>query len=398
MVFNLHGYIAPMLITRHIETQVLNDLTFFPAVGILGPRQVGKTTFAKTLQVKLIQPSFYLDLEDEATFTKLTEPGAYLSQYPDHCIIIDEVQLMPRLFGQLRSLIDQARRPARFILLGSASPTILRESAESLAGRIAYTELTPLSLAEVQSQVSQSTHWLRGGFPDSLLAPTDLLQHRWMQNFVQTFIQRDLRNIGYIIPQNILINLLRMLTQVNGNLLNMSDLSRSLGVSQPTVGHYLDVLEGSFLISRLQPYFANVSKRLVKAPKLLVRDSGLLHHLANITTYDQLLGHMLVGGSWESYVIEQIRRAAPDGWQFYYYRTHTGAEMDLVLISPNGKKIGVEIKFSTAPTLTRGFYESQRDLNVDSSYIIIPSGEKYPRANNVWVINLADFIRAEFGE
>lgn len=363
----------------------------------MGPRQVGKTTFAKTLQAKLTQPSLYLDLQDEATFAKLTEPGAYLSQYLDHCVIIDEVQLMPRLFGQLRSLIDQARRPARFILLGSASPTILRESAESLAGRIAYTELTPLSLAEVQGQASQSTHWLRGGFPDSLLAPTDTLQQRWMQNFVQTFIQRDLRNIGYTIPQNTLINLLRMLTQVNGNLLNMSGLSRSLGISQPTVGHYLDILEGSFLISRLQPYFANVSKRLVKAPKLLMRDSGLLHHLANITTYDQLLGNVLLGGSWESYVIEQIRRAAPDGWQFHYYRTHTGPEMNLVLISPNGKKIGIEIKFSTAPTLTRGFYESQRDLAVDASYIIVPSGEKYPRANDVWVVALVDFIRAEFG-
>lgn len=385
-----------MLLNRYIETQVLNDLTYFPAVGILGPRQVGKTTFAKTLQAKLTQPSLYLDLEDEATVAKLTEPGAYLSQYLNHCVIIDEVQLMPRLFGQLRSLIDQDRRPARFILLGSASPAILRESAESLAGRIAYTELTPLSLAEVQGHTNQTIHWLRGGFPDSLLAPTDLLQQRWMQNFVQTFIQRDLQNIGYIIPQNTLINLLRMLTQFNGNLLNISDLSRSLGVSQPTVGRYLDILEGSFLISRLQPYFANVGKRLVKAPKLFIRDSGLLHHLANITTYDQLLGNVLVGGSWESYAIEQIRRAAPDGWQFYFYRTHTGAEMDLLLIGPDGRKTGVEIKFSTAPTVSRGFYESGRDLGVDKNYIIVPTGEAYPRANDVWVMSLAEFIQKSF--
>ena len=216
------------MIRRHIETQVLNDLTYFPAVGILGPRQVGKTTFAKSIQQKLAKPSIYLDLEDAATFSKLTEASSYLNQYRDQCVIIDEVQLMPRLFGQLRSLIDEHRIPARFILLGSASPSILRDSSESLAGRIAYTELTPFSLPEINGQANQTTHWLRGGFPDSLLAPTDALQQRWMQSFVQTYIGRDLRTIGYDIPQNTLLNLLRMLTQINGNILNMSDLSRSL--------------------------------------------------------------------------------------------------------------------------------------------------------------------------
>jgi len=383
------------MIRRHIETQVINDLTYFPAVGILGPRQVGKTTLAKSLQAHLPKPSVYLDLEDATTFSKLTEAGAYLSRYQDQCVIIDEIQLMPHLFGQLRSLIDQHRVPARFILLGSASPTILRDSSESLAGRIAYSELTPLSLLEVGTRVNQTTHWLRGGFPDSLLAPTDLLQQRWMQNFVQTYIQRDLRAIGYDIPQNTLLNLLRMLTQINGNILNMSDLSRSLGVSQPTVGRYLDILEGSFLISRLQPYFVNVSKRLVKAPKLLFRDSGLLHYLANVTDYDSLLGNLIVGGSWESYVIEQIRRCVPESWQFFYYRTHAGAETDLVLIAPNGRKIGIEVKFSTAPTVSRGFYENRADLATDHSYIIVPTGEKYPKANEVWVINVADFLANE---
>ncbi len=383
------------MIQRHIEASVLTDLTYFPAIGILGPRQVGKTTFAKNIQAKLAKQSVYLDLEDPATFAKLTEAGPYLSLYQDHCVIIDEVQLMPRLFGQLRSLIDQHRIPARFMLLGSASPAILRESSESLAGRIAYTELTPLSLLESHNQTNQTTHWLRGGFPDSLLAPTDALQQRWMQNFVQTFIQRDLRNIGYDIPQNILTNLLRMLTQINGNLLNMTDLARSLGVSQPTVGRYLDVLEGSFLITRLQPYFVNVSKRLVKAPKLLLRDSGLLHHLSGVITYDQLLGNLIVGGSWESYVIEQIRRTVPAGWQFFYYRTHAGAETDLVLISPTGKKIGIEIKLSTAPTVSRGFYESRNDLKTDYSYIIVPSGEKYPKAEGILVVNLLEFLSDE---
>lgn len=383
------------MIQRHIEAQVINDLTYFPAVGILGPRQVGKTTFAKAIRSKLAKPSVYLDLEDTATFSKLTEAGAYLNQYRDQCVIIDEIQLMPQLFGQLRSLIDDHRVPARFILLGSASPAILRNSSESLAGRIAYTELTPFSLPELSGQVSQTTHWLRGGFPDSLLAPNDTLQQRWMQNFVQTYIGRDLRSIGYDIPQNTLLNLLRMLTQINGNILNTSDLSRSLGVSQPTVGRYLDVLEGSFLISRLQPYFVNVSKRLVKAPKLLMRDSGLLHYLANVTTYDGLLGNLIVGGSWESYVIEQIRRSVPDSWQFFYYRTHAGAETDLVLITPNGQKIGIEIKFSTAPTVSRGFYENRQDLATDHSYIIVPTGEKYPKANDVWVVSLAEFLAGE---
>jgi predicted AAA+ superfamily ATPase len=383
------------MIDRHIEKRVLEDLTFFPAVGIVGPRQVGKTTFAKTLQSKLSKPTHYLDLENAADYAKLSDAASYLGNYQNHCVIIDEIQLMPRLFSQLRSLIDNHRVPARFILLGSVSPTILRDSSESLAGRIAYTELTPFSFLEVQTQTDLHTHWLRGGFPDAIFAPSSSLQQRWIQNFVQTYIQRDLRNLGYEIPQNTLQNLLRMLAQINGNILNMSDLARSLGVSQPTVGRYLDILEGSYLIMRLKPYFVNVTKRLVKAPKIIVRDSGILHYLANIANYEALLGNMIVGGSWESYVIEQINRCMPDSCQLFYYRTHAGAEIDLLIVSPKGLKIGIEIKLSNAPTISKGFYECRQDLNTDFNYVIIPKGERYAKNDAVWVIDLFQFLETE---
>ncbi len=383
------------MILRQIEAQVLEDLTFFPVVGILGPRQVGKTTFVKALRDKLSKPTHYLDLEDASDYAKLADAGSYLRGYKNSCVIIDEIQLMPKLFGQLRSLIDDHRTAARFILLGSASPAILRESSESLAGRIAYTELTPFSLLEIQAQTDQNMHWLRGGFPDSLFAPLPALQQRWTQHFVRTYIERDLRNIGYEISQTTLQNLLKMLVQSNSNILNMSDLSRSLGVSQPTVGRYLDILEGSFLITRLKPYFINISKRLVKAPKILFRDTGLLHFLANVNNLDDLLGNLVVGGSWESYVIEQINRCMPDICQLFYYRTHAGAEIDLVLITPKGAKIGIEIKLSTAPTVSRGFYEACQDLMTDASYIIVPKGEKYFKANDVVVVNLLEFLEIE---
>ncbi|MDX2250442.1 MAG: ATP-binding protein [Bacteroidia bacterium] len=383
------------MIKRHVYQQILEDLSYFPSVGIIGPRQVGKTTLAQWLQTQLKKPSLYLDMEDEATYTKLLDAGAYLSRFLDYCVIIDEIQLKPDLFGQLRSLIDMHRVPERFILLGSASPLVIRQSSESLAGRIAYTELTPFSFLEIAHTHTLVEHWLRGGFPDSFLAPSDRMQKRWMSNFVTTFLQRDLQALGYEIPINTMSNLLRMLSHVNAGVLNMSELSRSLGISQPTVAKYLDLLEGSFLIQRVQPYFVNISKRLVKAPKIYIRDSGILHYLAQVTSYEDLLGHPIAGGSWESYVIEQIRRCVSGEWQFYYYRTHVGAEIDLLLITPDRKKIAIEIKLSTAPVVSKGFYESIGDLQPDHSYVIVPSGEKYPKAGGLWVISLEEFLKEE---
>ncbi|MEZ4825273.1 MAG: ATP-binding protein [Bacteroidia bacterium] len=383
------------MIVRRVYQQILEDLSYFPAVGIIGPRQVGKTTLAQWIQNSLPKSCIYLDLEDAATLMKLQDAGAYLDRFRDDCVIIDEIQLKPELFGQLRSLIDQYRVPQRFILLGSASPVIIRQSSESLSGRIAYTELTPFGLSEIRPTYTMEEHWLRGGLPDSLLAPSDRLQKRWMTNFVTTFLQRDLQALGYEIPISTMHNLLRMLSHVNAHVLNMSDLSRSLGVSQPTIAKYLDLLEGSFLIQRTQPFFINISKRLVKSPKIYIRDSGILHHLAQVSSYEDLLGHPIVGGSWESYVVEQIRRTASADWQFYYYRTHKGAEIDLVLISPGRKKIAIEIKFSTSVSVSKGFYESINDFQPDLCYVIVPSGEKYPKPGKVWVISLEEFLKEE---
>ena len=380
------------MISRQIGFRLLEDLAYFPVVGLIGPRQVGKTTLAKQLAAQLTKPVIYFDLELDSDQRRLADAETFLKQYADHCVILDEVQRMPQLFALLRSLVDQQREPARFLLLGSASPELVRESSESLAGRISYIELMPFSWLEVQAQSTLPDHWLRGGFPDAFLAPRLPLTFRWLANFIQTYIERDLRLLGYELSGRVLTDLLQMLAHLHGKILNVSDLSRSLGVTQPTVNRYLDLLTGSFVIHRLTPYSVNVSKRLVKAPKIYIRDSGVLHQLSQTTTYNALLGHPIAGASWEGYVIEQIRRVVGTDWSFYYYRTHAGAEIDLLLITPDGKKVAIEIKLSNAPTVSKGFHSSLEDLQPDHSFVIIPNADSYPKDNGLWVCNLTDFL------
>lgn len=382
------------IVTKHI----MEDLEFFPIVGIIGPRQVGKTTLARTIQKKLTCETLYLDLELDSDFRRLIDPEVFLKFHQNKCIIIDEVQRMPALFPLLRALVDQNRRPGRFILLGSASPEMLSKTSETLAGRISYNELAPLSLLEVSSDFTLKDHWFRGGFPESLKATNHNHRKRWLRSFIETFIYRDLQELNYIITPKLIQNLLEMLTYINGNILNMSDLSRSLGVSNPTINRYLDILEGGFIINRLQPFFINVSKRIIKAPKIYIRDSGILHNLANIESYDQLFGHTIIGGSFEGYVIEQIRRSVTTDWKFYFYRTQKGAEADLILITPNGRKICIEIKLSTSPTVSKGFYQTIEDINPDKSFVIIPEGEEHPKSNNVWICNLDCFLKNKLPE
>ena len=236
------------------------------------------------------------------------------------------------------------------------------------------------------------THWLRGGFPNALLAPDVDLVWRWLENFIRTFLEKDVKDFNMQSEPVLLKRLLTMLGHLHGNLLNISDLSRTLGISQPTIRKYLDVLEGAFIIQRLQPYYANVTKRLVKSPKIYIRDSGILHELQNIRDLEQLYGHPTIGASWEGYVIEQIRREAGTGWQLYFYRTHTGAEADLVLIDSRGKLYCIEIKSSNAPKVSRGFYTAAKDLSADEKYVIIPDGDSYPKDKDVFVYNLKDFL------
>ncbi len=384
------------MINRKIASEIIESMQYFPAIGIIGPRQVGKTTLAKEIQKHLSKPSIYLDLELDEDLIRLQNAQAYLQTHQDKCIIIDEIQLMPRLFPLLRALIDQERVPARFLILGSAFPTIIRQSSETLAGRIAYHELAPLSLTEVSPfGISMKEHWFRGGFPNALLSPSDDMTKKWLRNFTNTFMEKDLKAMGYEISLPTMSKLYRMVAHVHGQIQNASTLSQALGVSNPTVTKYLDLMEGGFLISRLEPYFVNVGKRLVKSPKIYFRDSGLLHHLSTIPNFEALQGNQLIGASWEGYVIEQIRRALDDAWQFYYYRTVAGAETDLVLISPDGIMTCIEIKYSTAPTISKGFYQSMDDLKPTRQFVIVPSGSTYFFNEHLKVCSLQDFLEYE---
>lgn len=384
------------MIDRKITAEVVENMHYFPAIGIIGPRQVGKTTLAKKLQKHLQKPSVYLDLELDEDLIRLQNAQSYLQSHQDKCVIIDEIQLMPRLFPLLRALIDQLRVPARFLILGSASPAIIRQSSETLAGRIAYNELAPLSLSEIQPVgIPMTAHWFRGGFPNALLAPTDEVANTWLRNFASTFMEKDLKAMGYEISAQMMSKLYRMVAHVHGQIQNASSLSQALGISSPTVTKYLDLLEGGFLIRRLEPYYVNLGKRLVKSPKIYFRDSGLLHQLASISSFEALQGNQLIGASWEGYVIEQIQRALNQSWQLYYYRTIAGAETDLVLISPNGVMTCVEIKYSTAPVITKGFYQSMNDLNPTHQYVIVPSGPPYFFNDKLKVCSLKDFLEQE---
>ena len=380
------------MIARFITQSIQENLEYFPIVGIIGPRQVGKTTLAKSLQGQLQIQSLYLDMELDSDLRKLEDAETYFNLHQDKCIIIDEIQHMPELFALLRAVVDQDRRPARFIILGSASPGLIRQSSETLAGRIAYSELMPFSLPEIHESISLRTHWLKGGFPNAILAPKNTLTWTWLSNFIRTFLERDLRELGYDIPPKALRRLLSMLSHLNGQVLNMSHLARSIGMSASSISRYLDLLEGSFIIHRLPPYYANVGKRLVKSPKLYIRDTGILHSLLQIQDEEVLLGHIAYGASWEAYVVEQIKRVLSDSVELFFYRTHAGAETDLLLHLPNGRKIAIEIKVSNAPKVSKGFYQSIRDLQVDQSYIIIPEGDSYPKGEGLMVINISDFL------
>lgn len=387
-------YIYPM-IERRLASYLLRDLTWSPIIGLVGPRQVGKTTLVQHLRSHLAKPSIYLDLELREDWFKLEDAQSYLAGHADKTVIIDEIQVRPELFALLRALTDQRREAARFILLGSASPHIIKLNTETLAGRIAYHELPPFSLSEVREISGMETHWIRGGFPGSLLAPDAVISRKWLDDFKETFIYRDLVRLGFNIAPALLHNLLQMLAHTHGGLLNVSNLASSLGISSANIQQYLGLLEGSFLIRRLPPYFINTGKRLVKSPKLYLRDSGLYHYLLRISDMESLRGNPAAGASWEGYVVEQIIREAPEFSEFYFYRTQHGAEADLLIISPSGKKICIEIKFSIAPVISKGFFQCIEDLKPDHAYILTPGGERFDRSNGLRVCPLELFLAEE---
>lgn len=377
------------MIERRIALNLTERLDETPAVALLGPRQVGKTTLARTIGEQ--RPSLYLDLESDADRARLTEPELYLAQHEDKLVILDEVHRLPGLFHILRGLIDEGRRKglraARFLLLGSASLDLLRQSGESLAGRISYLEMGPVDGSEVPAADIPKL-WNRGGFPDSLLATDDRRSQRWRQDFIRTYLERDVPMLGPRIPAETLRRFWTMLAHHQSGLLNAAEFARSLGVDGKTVASYLDLLVDLLLVRRLEPWHSNAGKRLVKSPRVYVRDSGLVHTLLGLTTLEDVLGHPVAGASWEGFVIETLIAAAPEGTQANFYRTAAGAEIDLLLRSPSDDLWAIEVKRSLAPSLERGFHHACADLKPQRRIVVYPGTETYPLGHDVEVMPL----------
>ncbi len=385
------------MIIRLLQAKVNALLKEFPAVTILGARQVGKTTLAKQVVASLKKETLYLDLENPLDYRKLEDAYSFLTENDDKCIIIDEVQTMPTIFSVLRSVIDAKRTNGRFILLGSASPRLVKGVSESLAGRISYQELSPVNLFELPEKTRMNRHWLRGGFPGALLARSDAAAMMWMNGFARSYIERDLGNLfGVNLSQFTIGRLMSMLAHVNGNPWNAEMIARSLGISAPTVNRYVDYLEAAFIVHRLPAFFTNAGKRLVKAPKVYIRDSGLLHHLSSVNNMNDLKGHPIVGASWEGYVIEQIYQLIPQNLQLFYYRTQAGAECDIVILKGMMPVACAEVKLSNAPSISKGYYQSIDDLGTKKNFIIVPEVEEYKTKDKVIICSLKVFLKKYF--
>jgi predicted AAA+ superfamily ATPase len=375
----------PRLESKRIRKYLEN----FPAVAILGPRQCGKSTLAR--HVLMDYPdTIYLDLENPEDRIKLSDPGLFFQLHAGKMVCLDEVQRTPELFPYLRSVIDLNNRNGQFLILGSASRDLIRQTSESLAGRLIYQELTPFLYPEIESRLLYSFH-IRGGFPRSFLALDDAMSFQWRKSFVTAFLERDLSLLGFGYPPETMRKLWLMCAHQQGQLINLSRLGQALGISHTTVRSYLDLLRDTYMVRILQPYTTNTGKRVVKTPKIYVRDTGVLHALLNIRNYDDLLGHPVFGASWETLVIEQIL-AGYEG-DYGFYRTPGGAEIDLIL-EKDGKRVAIECKASTAPVIERGFYSVIDELHIDEAYIVAPVREKYPIREGIWVMPLKDVITA----
>lgn len=386
-----------MMIDRQQANQVASLLEHAPAVVLIGPRQVGKTTLALALAEH--RKAVYLDLEAAPDRSRLAEPQLYFADHADELVILDEIQRVPGIFEALRGTIDQARREGRengrFLLLGSAAIELLAQSGETLAGRVAFVELGPFDVLEV-GESRRDELWIRGGFPPSFLAAGSEQSLRWRSDFIRTYLERDIPQLGPRIPAETLRRLWTMLAHNQGGLLNAAHLARGLGVSGATVGHYLDLMVDLLLVRRLQPRLTNVGKRLVRSPKVYVRDSGLVHALLGLADKEAVLGHPVAGGSWEGLVIENAIGAAGDRAEPSFYRTSGGAEIDLVLSWRDGREWAIEVKRSAAPKLERGMRSALDDLQPERSFIVYPGSERYRVAEGTEAIGLADLC-AELG-
>jgi hypothetical protein len=373
------------MIKRSLQDRIVRSLRNFPIVGIIGPRQTGKTTLAKQIAGSRSGEVVYLDLELPSDMNRLTDAELYLSSRQDSLVIIDEIQRMPALFPLMRALVDKRRRSGRFLILGSASPDIIKNASESLAGRVVYHELSQFSLPETGYN-SMNRLWIRGGYPLSYLAKSDSLSIAWREAFIKTYLEMDIPQLGIRVPASQLRRFWMMVAHLHGRLWNASAVGRGLGVSPVAVRHYLDILESTFIVRQLVPYFHNTKKRLVKAPKVYIRDTGLLHLLLNIRTDEELHGHPAIGSSWEGFVIGQILAIMPEGWQHFFYRTAVGAEIDLLLLGPKGIKIGVEVKYSLSPRPAKGFWTAMDELGCSRGFVVYPGEEDFPLADKTKAI------------
>lgn len=378
------------MIKRKIETEFHESISQFPVTGLIGPRQVGKTTLAKSASY---QTDFiYLDLEKISDLAKLNDPELFFEENQDKTIILDEIHHLPNLFPLIRAMVDVHRKPGRFVILGSASPALLRQSSESLAGRISYLEMMPLSILEIDPHDSWENLWIYGGFPEVYLSSNTKFKSNWYRNFVSSYIHRDLPQYGLPADPKITRQFLLMIASSNGGILNYSTFAKSLGLSVPTVKTYLGFFVEAFLIKELYPWAVNPKKRLVKAPKLYFRDTGMLHYLLGIQNRDAIFGNLILGSSWESFVIAQISAVLYSDDELYFYRTHDGAEIDLLIRRNDQWLAAAEIKFSSAPILTKGTYIAMEDLGIPLLHVIVPKDENYPLAKNVRVIGLRGFL------
>ena len=380
-----------MYLNREIfEGQIRDSIEMNPVTAILGPRQCGKTTIARRIAESF--PSVVLDLEDPADFELLSVSLKAFLEQQNGLVVIDEAQRMPEIFPVLRVLADQKHPSRKFLLLGSASPDLIKNTSESLAGRIGFVDLTGFKIEEVGAENFQRL-WLRGGFPLSYLAEGDEQSYQWRENFIRTFLERDINLLGFNIPAMALRRFWVMLAHYHGQIWNGAEFARSMGVSEPTVKRYLDILTGTFLVRQIQPWYENLKKRQVKSPKIYIRDSGILHALLSLRN-DQLPSHVKVGASWEGFVIEQILQKM-ETRDYYYWRTHTGVELDLLILK-NGKRYGFEIKYSDKPQITRSMKQAKSDLKLDVLYLIYQGKYALELEENIRLLPVKEIVNTDF--
>lgn len=377
------------MIKRYLKKQLIESLKEFPVVAILGPRQCGKSTLAKMI-IDELKNVVCIDAEKPSDRIKLSDPEIFFELNRNKLICIDEIQRLPEVFQVLRSEIDIKRRNGRFLILGSASKELIKQSSESLAGRIIYYQLTPFQFNEIEQSSSLQIYWSRGGFPSSLLATSEKSSFIWRNSFIQTFVERDIPQLGFSFPAETIRRLWQMLAHYHGQLLNLSALGNSLGLSHTTVRNYIDLLSETFMVRVLKPFHTNIGKRLVKSPKVYIRDHGILHNLLQLANFEQILGHPVFGASWEGLVIENLIAIA-EYWTPSFYRTSAGAEIDLILTFGN-KTIAIECKATKIPHLTRGFWNAIEDIKPSETWIVAPVDEKYPLKKNIWVLPLNQAI------